>query len=101
VVVSGSNTPIIPLPFAATDFSAAIAAKSAVNDVALTDPPAVVVVLPAAVVEDELDLLLLLHAPSANNAATDATAIPLTDAFMFGSSRQDARNRMDTNVNKA
>jgi hypothetical protein len=100
VVVSGSNTPIIPLPFAATDFSAAIAAKSAVNDVALTDPP-VVVVLPAAVVEDELDLLLLLHAPSANNAATDATAIPLTDAFMFGSSRQDARNPMDTNVNKA
>jgi hypothetical protein len=100
VVVSGSNTPIIPLPFAATDFSAAIAAKSAVNDVALTDPPAVVVVLPAAVVEVELDLLLL-HAPSANNAATDATAIPLTDAFMFGSSRQDARNRMDTNVNKA
>jgi hypothetical protein len=98
--VSGSNTPIIPLPFAATDFSAAIAAKSAVNDVALTDPPAVVVVLPAAVVEVELDLLLL-HAPSANNAATDATAIPLTDAFMFGSSRQDARNRMDTNVNKA
>jgi hypothetical protein len=74
-VVSGNNTPTLPLPFAARSFSFAISEKSEVNELTLT-----VGIAPDPAVVDELpfDLLLLLpHAANAAMATTSPHARPI------------------------
>ncbi len=78
-----------PLPADTNDFSCAMAEKSLLNDVALmvgappaaVDPVAADVAGAAAVVADELDLELLLHAasPPVNMAMTATTLARLSE----------------------
>jgi hypothetical protein len=75
-VVSGNNTPMRPLPFAASDFSWLIAEKSAVNDAGVilmmvVDFDGVVVVG----VDDDFDEL-----PQADAATIAPTVITITTA---------------------
>src|SRR5581483_11259067 len=85
VVVSGSSTPTIPLPWAARPFSCASAEKSAVNDEADIDTAAVVlVVLPAPADVFVFEEPQALRPPT-TSTATDSRTAPGNDRFMGAS----------------